>query len=423
MAVRIKIGKRTVDALEVTGARYVAWDTEIPGFGVRIGPTGTRTYVLKYRVGGGRSGRDRWGILGRHGSITPEQARDRARLWTAEVVAGGDPAGDRIEKRKAPTVAELVSEYLEKHVQVHNKPSTRAYVEDLARRLILPDAIARVKVSDVTEADLARFLGRLASTPTTANRVRSALSKAFSLAETWGYRAKGTNPCREAPKHQERARERFLSPAEVSRLGEVLARAERGELTLERGGKPRLVFVSSAAIAAIRLLLFTGARRGEILGLRWEMIDLAAGVARLPDSKSGAKSIMLPPGACSVLEGIGRPESGRGFVIRGGDHTDPETPLVNLKDSWSVLREAAGLEGVRMHDLRHTFASLLVANGYSLPVIGRLLGHSSPATTARYAHLADDPLKAASKHAGAVLDAQLKGQGKAESVVPMLRKH
>lgn len=409
MADSIKIMKRTIDALKPSGARYVAWDTDLPGFGVRVGTTGSKTYVLKYRVGGGRAGRVRWGVIGQHGVLTPDQARETAQRWAAEVAAGGDPAGEKIDKRKAPTVAELMADYLKNHVNVRNKPSTIAYVTDLVQRIICKDPLAKLKVSDVASADIARFHTRLSKTPTTANRARAALSKAFALAETWGYREKHSNPCGEVDRYREVPRERFLSPAEFAALGEVLGAADRGELVLIEDGKPKLVRISKWALAAIRLLIFTGARRGEILGLRWEWIDGQMGRANLPDSKTGRKPLMLPPAALQVLEGLERPESGRGFVIRGGDYTDPEVPLVNLKDPWGIIRKAAGLSDVRPHDLRHSFASVMVSGGASLLVIGALLGHKDVKTTARYAHLSTDPLKAAADQVGGMLVSHLMG--------------
>lgn len=422
MAESIKIMKRTVDALKASAERYVAWDSDLPGFGVRVSTTGSKTYILKYRVGGGRAGRVRWGVIGQHGALTPDQAREIAQRWAAEVAAGGDPAGEKIDKRKAPTVAELLGQYLESHVRVRNKPSTVAYVTDLVERVILADPLAKLKVLDVAEADIARLHARLSRTPTTANRARAALSKAFALAETWGYRERNTNPCGQVERYRENPRERFLSPAEFAALGEALAAADRGELHLTEGGKTKAVRVSKWAVAAIRLLILTGARRGEILGLRWEWIDWQAGRANLPDSKTGRKPLMLPPAALAVLEGLDRPESGKGFVIRGGDYSNPEVPLVNLKDPWGIIRAAAGLPDVRPHDLRHSFASVMVAGGASLPVIGALLGHRDVKTTARYAHLSTDPLRAAADQVGGVLASHLKGPNGGADVVPLQRK-
>lgn len=422
MAETVKISKRTVDAIKATGARFVSWDSEISGFGLRVGPTGGKTYVFKYRVGGGRSGRVRWGVIGQHGALTPDQARDTAQRWAAEVAAGGDPAGDKLEKRKSPTVSELLDRYLESHAAPKNKASTARNAGLLVNKLIRP-ALGKLKVADVTSSDVARFHAANAGTPYQANRARSVLSKAFALAETWGYRERHSNPCGEVERFPEKARERFLSPAEFAALGEVLTKAERGEvLMIEKIGKPKNVTVSSWAIAAIRLLIFTGARHSEILGLRWEWIDWQAGRANLPDSKTGKKPLMLPPAALEVLRSLDMPKNGRGYVIRGGDHSDPEKALVNLKDPWGAVRVAAGLPDVRPHDLRHSFASVMVAGGASLPVIGKLLGHRDVKTTARYAHLATDPLKVAADQVGNVIAGHLKGPKGGAEVVQIKRK-
>lgn len=408
MAEKIKITKRTVDALKPENARYTAWDKDLSGFGVRVGPNGGKSYVMKYRVGGGRTGRIRWGVIGQHGALTPEQARDIAQRWAGVIAAGGDPAGEKIEKRKSPTVSELMDQYLESHVAAKNKASTAKNVALLIDSMVRP-ALGRLKVADVTTSDIARFHAANAHAPYQANRARSALSKAFSLAELWGYRERNSNPCADVQKFREAARERYLSPAEFAKLGEVLAKAEQGELVTEGNGRSKTIGISKWAVAAIRLLIFTGARRGEILGLRWEWIDWQAGRANLPDSKTGRKPLMLPPAALEVLRGLDMPAIGKGFVIRGGDYSDPERPLVNLKDPWSAIRQAAGLSDVRPHDLRHSFASVMIAGGASLPMIGALLGHRDVKTTARYAHLSTDPLKDAADKVGGILAAQLRG--------------
>ena len=289
-------------------------------------------------MGGGRGGRVRWGVIGQHGALTPDQAREIAQRWAAEVAAGGDPAGDKLEKRKSPTVGDLLNQYFEAHGGAKNKPSTARNAALLMNKVIRP-ALGQLKVADVTASDVARFHAAHAKTRYQANRARSVLSKAFALAETWGYRARNSNPCPEVEKFPEAARERFLSPAEFAALGEVLAKAERGEaLVIDKNGKPRSVKVSLRSVAAIRLLIFTGARHSEILGLRREWIDWNAGRANLPDSKTGKKPLMLPPAALEVLRGVDMPSDGKGFVIRGGDHSDPERKLVNLKDPWGAVR-------------------------------------------------------------------------------------
>lgn len=427
MADPVKLSKRTVDAIKAGAARAVVWDTEIPGFGVRVSPNGRKVYVLKYRVGGGRSGRVRWAVIGTHGAITADQARDQARAWAADVATGGDPAQDKQDRRAAPTVAELLDDYLRDHVRVKNKPRTVAFVEDLVKRIIRPE-LGKLKVAEVTRADVARFHARLSDRPTTANRAAAVLSKAFALAETWGYRPDASNPCRGLDRFAERSRERFLSPAEFAALGEALTLADReplavvdkdGKPELRRDGSPRMAMANPRAVAAIRLLIFTGARVSEILGLRWEMIDLDAGRANLPDSKTGKKAMQLAAPALEVLAALGRPEDGKGFVIRGADGADPERPLVNLKDSWSLIRHAARLDDVRLHDLRHAFASVAVAAGMNLPLIGALLGHREVRTTGKYAHLADDPQRAAADVIAGKIAGAMKGAEGGAEVVPL----
>jgi integrase len=201
----------------------------------------------------------------------------------------------------------------------------------------------------------------------------------FNLAERWGLRSDGSNPCRHVEKFKEKKRERFLSSEELSRLGNVLAKAEQGGKELP------------SVIMAIRLLILTGARLSEILGLRWEWVDFEQGCLRLPDSKTGAKLIPLSRPAYEILENAPR-LVGNPFVIPGakeGEH------LVNLNKPWRRIRKLAGLKNVRLHDLRHSFASVAASSGMGLPMIGALLGHKEVATTQRYAHLANDPLKAA----------------------------
>jgi integrase len=417
---RIKIKKSSVDALDVTGKRYTATDTEIAGFCVRVSAAGRKDYGYRYRAGGGRNGRPRWYSIGTHGAITPDQAREIARSLAADVARGGDPAADRQAHREAPTVGELLDLYLVDHVQKKNKPATAKNVRLLIEGVIRP-RLGTLKVADLTVGDVARFHNANSGTPYQANRALAALSKALSMAEIWGYRPAGTNPCPKVERFRERSRERFLSVAEFQRLGEVLAEAERAPLVLVgRDGRQRLRRVNPEAIRAFRLLIFTGARVGEVLSLRWEYIDLASGRARLPDSKTGAKVLQLPPPALEVLNGVladDRPATG--YVLRGGKGEDAERGLVNLKGPWSVVREAAGLDDVRLHDLRHAFASVAVERGLSLAMIGKLLGHRETRTTARYAHLADDPQRAAATDVASQIAMAMRNEG---GVVISLKK-
>ena len=423
MRKNVKMTKRTVDSLKPLDARYVAWDTELAGFGIRVSPTGRKSYVFRYRANGGRSGRSREPVIGVHGTITPDQAREIAREWAAQVAAGGDPAADRESKRNAPTVSDLLDRYFSDHSERNNKPSTVKNARNLVDGFIRP-ALGRLKVREVTRADISKFHSSLASTPYQANRALALLSKAFSLAEIWGLRPDATSPCLRVQRFAEKARERFLSEKEFAELGDVLALAERGELTIkDDNGIEQPVSVNPQAINAVRLLIFTGARVGEILGLRWEYINWEANRAELPDSKTGKKFVHLPPAAREVLQSLGQSENGKGFVIRGGQGDgSPEKPLINIKDPWAVIRKAADLEEVRLHDLRHSFASAAIAGGMSLPMIGALLGHRDVKTTARYAHLADDPIRAAAEQVGNRISSAMKSKDGGADVVQMRRK-
>ena len=386
----VKITKRTVDAAAPGEREDAIWDSEISGFGLRVYPTGRKAYCLKYRVGGGRGGTARKPTIGTHGTITAEQARAIAKDWSAEIRRGGDPSATRTASRNAPLMADLFERYLEDHARPHKKASSVKDDEGLIRCLLLP-AFRRRKVAEVTRADVDGFHKGMKGTPYRANRALALLSKSFNLAEVWGWRPDGSNPCRHVRKYREEKRERFLSQQELARLGSALAAVGRGEVTSPRGAP-----ISPYAVAAIRLLIFTGARSGEILGLRWEHVNFEAGRLELPDSKTGAKFIYLPPAALQLLQEWLRVE-GNPHVIVGGK---PGAALVNLKEPWDAIRKAADLGDLRIHDLRHSFASVGAAGGMSLPIIGALLGHKETATTARYAHLSDDPLRSAANTIG-----------------------
>jgi integrase len=386
-AVRAKLTKRVVEGITPGDRDIIVWDTELRGFGCKVTPKGRRSYLLYYRTG---EGQQRKPALGTHGAITSEQAREIARAMLAEIAKGSDPKAAEEARRSAPTVAGLADRFLAEHADTKKRSSSTRMDRVNLRLHVLP-ALGRLKVLEVTRADVARLHHGMRSTPGAANRVLALLSKMFNLAERWDLRPDHTNPCRHVERYAERKMERFLSSEELARLGAALAAAERGA-------------EMPSAIAAVRLLAFTGARAGEVLGLRWEHVDLPGGCLRLPTSKTGRKVIHLNGPALEVLAGLAGRRTGSPWVIAGAK---PGRPLVNIRKPWHRLREAAGLPDVRLHDLRHSFASVAVAGGLSLPVIEALLGHSQPATTARYAHLAADPLRAAAEAIGAHLGAFL----------------
>lgn len=373
----------------------LAWDDQLKGFGLKVLPTGKRVYLCKYRVGGGRAGRARWYTLGTHGAITCEQARELATQILAAVARGNDPQAERAAGREAPTMAELWARYEAEHLP-KKKASSR--VDDLrvARDYILP-SLGRLKVAAVTRADIQDLHRRLSDRPYQANRLLALTSKMMNLAELWGYRPDNTNPCRHIERYPEQKRQRYLTQQELQRLGKVLA----DEAAARRHGR--------YVVTAIKLLLFTGARVSEILGARWSWLSVPDRRINLPDSKTGAKPVFLSEEAMAVLQDLrSRPDAETSdFIIKG---RIAGRPLVNLAKPWKAICERADLPEVRIHDLRHTVASIGVAQGLSLPILGRLLGHSQPQTTNRYAHVDADPALTAANLIGKVVGASLDGR-------------
>ena len=388
-----KLTKRIVDAAAPSGStkqNYV-WDSEIKGFGLRIAAKGRKSFVFQYRNAQGRTRRL---TLGAASQITAEQARGLARKAAAAVETGEDPAEARLEARRGLTVAELAGRYLEEHARPKKKASSAKLDERLLRQCILPHLGSR-KTADVTGPAVRKMHHALRNTPVQANRALLVLSKVMNLAESWGLRPQGTNPCMGIERYREKRRQRFLSGEELTRLGEALAEAEREESAHPSG------------ILALRLLLLTGARSGEILNLRWSEVDFERSCLQLQDSKTGEKTIPLGAPALELLAKAPRIE-GNPYVCFG-DCTGK--PLVGLPKIWYRIRKTAGLEDVRIHDLRHSFASIGAGSGLGLPILGALLGHSQPQTTSRYAHLAADPLHEAAERISGAVAASLKGEG------------
>ena len=364
------LSSRTVERLKVEHDT-VFWDRELTGFGVRVYPSGGKVYVAQAR---GPKGPKRV-TVGRHGVLNAEQARQRAALVIARVKAGEAPVPEPMAPRhnEGPTVADLAERFLEDYAAVRYKPGTLAWTRTALRRYIVPE-FGKLALEAVDRAQVIALHHRLYESPSTANMVVRTLSLMYRLAEGWGMVPEGCNPCRSVVKYPERKRERFLTDEEFIRLGKVL------DETGERGG------VSRSAVAALRLLMLTGCRKSEILTLRWEHVALEAGELQLPDSKTGARVVPLSTSAVKVLAALPR-SPGNPWVIPG---RNPGTHLRALADAWEVIRARAELDGVRIHDLRHSFASRALALGESLPMIGKLLGHSQMETTSRYAHLTRD---------------------------------
>ena len=373
-----KLTKKIVEATLPQEKDLVLWDSEISGFMCKVTPAGKKSYFLYYRTQDRRQRRPK---IGDHGVVTCEQARSTAQKWLLEVSQGKDPSSEKQELRVVPTVKELAGQYMREHAP-RKKASSQKEDQRLWNQFILP-TLGALKVTSLDRSDIAKLHHSLQHMPTTANRVLSLLSKALNLAELWGYRQNHSNPCLHIKKYGEQKRERFLSQDEIARLMQVLGEEERESH-------------NPWSVHAIRLLLITGCRLNEILSLKWEEVDFDNQCLRLRDSKTGKKLVYLSTAAIEILKNIPR-ETENPFVICGGKEG---AHLINLQKPWGRIRTKAGLDDVRLHDLRHTFASIAASNGLSLPIIGALLGHKQTQTTARYAHLIGQPLIEATEKIG-----------------------
>jgi integrase len=373
-----KLTKKIIEITLPQDKDLILWDSEVSGFMCKITPAGKKSYFLYYRTQDRRQRRPK---IGDHGVMTCEQARSIAQRWLLEVSQGKDPSSDKQELRSMPTMKELADQYMREYAP-RKKASSRKEDKRLWDQHILP-VLGTLKVSSLDRSDIAKLHHSLQHLPISANRVLSLLSKALNLAELWGYRPNHSNPCLHIKKYTEQKRERFLSQDEILRLMKALEEEAR------ENDNPW-------PLHAIRFLLLTGCRLNEILTLKWEEVDLENQCLRLRDSKTGKKIVYLSTAAIELFKAIPQ-EKGNTFVICGGKEG---AHLVNLQKPWRRIRSKVGLDDVRLHDLRHTFASIAASNGLSLPIIGALLGHKQTQTTARYAHLIGQPLIDASELVG-----------------------
>jgi integrase len=379
-----------------TGNR-LHYDRDVSGFACRVTSGGQKSFVLNYRV----HGRERRITIGRWPAWSTKAARAEAATLRREIDRGIDPLEEREEERKAPTVADLAKRYEAEHLP-GKRPRSAEEDRVLIRDYILP-ALGCLKVADVTRADVERLHRGItrAGKPIRANRALACARTIFARAIGWGMRA--DNPARGGrdgvQMNAEDGRERFLAEAEIARLSEVLA--SHPERT---------------TVALIRFLMMTGCRFGEAANVTWDQFDLAAGLWTKPSSHTKAKRqhrIPLSAPAIALLSEL-KAESTGPCVF-----PSPKTgrPLVTIKTAWARICRDAELDSVRIHDLRHSFASVLAGCGASLQLIGSLLGHTQVATTMRYAHLADDARRAAVERVGAVLT----GNGRQTAEVVQLK--
>lgn len=407
-----RLTKTLVEKLELKAKDYFLWCGKQPGFGVRVWPNGRKTFVVQYRTGG-RGSPTRRKSLGVFGTVTADEARKAAETYLASAQLGNDLVGEERRARSEMTVSELCDEYI-KHGMTTKKASTIKTDIGRINGHIRP-LLGKKKISIVTRQDVERMLNDVAMGKTardtrtakgrsiitggkgTATRSVRLLGGIFTYALNHNYIL--SNPCAGVKVFKDGSKERFLSKEELDRLAKTLEMAETIGLpwTLRDDAKTKhrpkddnmREVLSPLVTGAIRLLLLTGCRLREILHLRWAEVDMERGLLHLPDSKTGRKTVYLSNAAIDVLENL--PRAGT-YVIAGGN---PDRPRADLKRPWKRISGHAEISDVRLHDLRHTFASIGAEQGLSLQMIGKLLGHKSPETTARYAHLTEDPLRRA----------------------------
>jgi integrase len=395
----VRITKRVVDAALPRPGRYTIFDSAIPGFGLRVFPTGAKSWIFEYRPGAGGQGVDKKRVtIGKATEITPDQARKAADQLRAGVIRGEDPMGMKAAQRAAPTVADLAKAFLTDHVTDKRESSTYIHYKDLLDRIILPE-VGKVKAIELDHAEVAKLHRAWKKTPFQANRILAVISSMYGYGARQPVKMvpKGTNPAADIEKYDGPARNRPLKPDELMSLGDALRLAETTGIPWEVRAEKRaskhlaapsrqVTVHSEHVIAAIRLLMFTGARLREILNLEWDQVDLDAGMLLLDHHKTKRrtgqiKPIVLNPPAIEVLSKLTR--IGK-FVIAGeAAGTPEEKPRPDIKKPWASISKHAGLEGLRINDLRHNFASLGVGGGMGLPIVGKLLGHTQVRTTER----------------------------------------
>ena len=367
-----KITDKLVRMLTPDGRVNITFDTEIKGFGVRVTRGGTKSFILDYRI----SGRQRRYTIGQYPTWGVTAARAEAKNLRMQIDRGHDPMGARHIDRTAPTIDALCDLYIERHLP-RKRPSSGRDDLSMIDKYIRP-TFGKIKVENLTHAQIDSLHRKITkSAPYRANRLIALMSKMLSLAIKWELRA--DNPAKGVERNVENRRERFLSEVELARLTDALNKHPKQK---------------SANV--VRLLMLTGARRGEVLGATWGEIDFEAGTWIKPRGHTKQKREHRIPLAAPTLALLSdmRERAISPYLFPG---RSPNQPMTEIKKFWASVCNAADIKDCRLHDLRHTYASILVSRGATLPLIGALLGHTQTQTTARYAHLYDDPLRAATE--------------------------
>lgn len=372
----------------------IHWDGGVPGFGVRVTSTGFKGFILNYRVKG--TGRARRYTIGSFPSWSTAAARDKAKQLRRQIDDGGDPMGDIEAEREAPTVADLIKRFETDHLPKRRPGTVKGYRQMLDRHI--RPALKHLKVSEVTFTDIEKLHSKVTKDggPYVANRIIAVLSKMFALSIVW--RMRDSNPVRGIERNAEDKRRRYLIGDELARLTAALAE-----------------YPDRQVANIVRMLLLTGARSSEVFGMRWDDVD-EKGVWTKPASTTKQKavhSVPLSAPAQQLLAEIKEKGEQKGEYVFPGEHGNGH--VVTIRKSWAAICRSAGITGLRVHDLRHSFASQLASAGASLPLIGALLGYSNPTTTARYTHFFDDPQRAAVERVGAIIEAAA-GEGTGATV-------
>lgn len=422
MVVAESFTKRLCDAAEADEKTYTLWAGDPAGFGLRVQPSGRKSFVLKYRA----NGRQRFFTLGAYGALTVDAARKLARAALADVARGSDPAAMKADARKAPTVRDLCDRFKEEHMPKLKPKTARPYQRLIDDRVL--KHFGSMKLDSVTRADVVKWHHSLKSTPVEANRALLLLHKLFATAALWEWHA-GPNPAHGVPKFKETARKRYPTGAELYRIAKAIG-------DLERATKQPL---SPYLGLAFRLLLLTGCRKDEILTLKWTDVvtltrkdpntgeEVTTEVLRLRDAKTGDRDVVLSAAAVDLLKRAPRMTGSPWVVTRQHRDAGGEWQhAVNVARAWERVKIEAStkkdkqptvdVSDLHLHDLRHGFASVGVSGGMSLPLVGALLGHADQASTQRYSHLQTDPLKIAADRIGSEILAAMNGKPPADVV-------
>jgi integrase len=381
----MKLTNREVAKLPIpaTGNK-ITYDDDVKGFGIRITAGGNRSFILNYRRKD--DGRERRATIGAFPTWEVAAARAEAKRLRRDIDGGADPVGQLKEARSAPTVADLCNRFIAEHL-----PRKRVWTRQSYTQTIMADILpmlGSMKVSAITFADVDRLHRKISErAPIKANRTVAILSKMFSLAIKWEMR--GDNPAKGIERNGENKRKRYLAGDEPQRLATALDKYDNQEVA-----------------DAIRLILLTGARKAEVLGAKWNQFNLNSGVWTKPGATTKQKTdhvVPLSAPARELLDNLRKSKHGNSEYLFPSTRAE-DGRQHDITGAWRTICKAASITGLRVHDLRHNYASVLASSGHSLPVIGALLGHTQVATTQRYAHLFDDVLKAAAENAGAIIN-------------------